>query len=143
MPGGAARTARIEAVHVTERVAPVPILRQRDNLIATLQSTPNDEALLRLQHDLLEQVGRFRARGAVLDVTVVEMMDSFAVRTLRTIAESVRLRGADTVIVGIQPEVALDMVRLGLDFGDVPTALDLEEGLAYLTRLRRARVGAV
>lgn len=132
-------TAGPQGVERHPKAPPVPILRQRDHLIATLQSTPNDETLLRLQRELIEQVGRFRARGAVLDVTVVEMMDSFAVRTLRTIAESIRLRGADTVIVGIQPEVALDMVRLGLDFGDVATALDLEDGLACLTQMRRAR----
>jgi rsbT antagonist protein RsbS len=114
--------------------AAIPILKQRDNLIATLPSTPTDDDLRRLQNELMDEVGRRRARGAVIDVTVVEMMDSFAVRTLRTIAESVRLRGAYTVIVGVQPEVALDMVRLGLTFGDVPTALDLEEGLAFLAR---------
>ena len=114
--------------------AAIPILKQRDNLIATLPSAPTDEDLQRLQSELMDEVGRRRARGAVIDVTVVEMMDSFAVRTLRTIAESVRLRGAYTVIVGVQPEVALDMVRLGLTFGDVPTALDLEEGLAFLAR---------
>jgi rsbT antagonist protein RsbS len=122
---------------------PVPILRQRDYLIATLQSTPSGDDLLDLQSDLIDKVGRFRARGAIVDVTVVELMDSFAVRTLRTMAETVRLRGADTVIVGIQPEVALAMVQLGLTFGDVPTGLDLEEGLDYLNRRRRSRAGAL
>ena len=81
---------------------------------------------------LVQQVGRYRSRGAIVDVTVLDVMDSFAVRTLRAIAHMIRLRGAETVIVGIQPEVAFAMVQLGLTLGDVATALDLEEGLAYL-----------
>src|SRR5437762_5607658 len=68
----------------------------------------------------------------IVDVTAMDVMDSFASRTLREIAHMIRLRGAETVIVGIQPEVAFAMVQLGLTLEDVATALDLEEGLAYL-----------
>jgi rsbT antagonist protein RsbS len=110
----------------------VPILKQRDYLIASIQSALTDEDLLNLQHDLVEQVGRYRSRGAIVDVTVLDVMDSFAVRTLRAIAHMIRVRGAQTVIVGIPPEVAFAMVQLGLTLEDVATALDLEEGLAYL-----------
>ena len=81
---------------------------------------------------------KLRARGVIVDVTALDVMDSFASRTLRDIAHMIRLRGAETVIVGIQPEVAFAMVQLGLTLEGVATALDLEEGLAYLDR--RARV---
>src|SRR5215831_10638582 len=110
----------------------VPVLKQRDYLIASIQSALSDEDLLQLRDDLVAQVGRYRSRGAIVDVTVLDVMDSFAVRTLRGIAHMIRLRGAETVIVGIQPEVAFAMVQLGLTLEDVATALDLEEGLAYL-----------
>jgi len=110
----------------------VPILKQRDYLIASIQSALSDEDLLLLRDDLVKQVGKYRSRGTIVDVTVLDVMDSFAVRTLRTIAHMIRLRGAETVIVGIQPEVAFAMVQLGLTLEDVATALDLEEGLAYL-----------
>ena len=112
----------------------VPILKQGGVLIASIQSALSDEDLLQLQDDLAAQVGKFRSRGAIVDVTVLDVMDSFAVRTLRAIAHMIRLRGAQTVIVGIQPEVAFAMVQLGLTLEDVATALDLEEGLAYLDR---------
>ena len=90
--------------------------------------------LLQLRDGLVEKVGRFRSRGVIVDVTAMDVMDSFASRTLREIAHMIRLRGAETVIVGIQPEVAFAMVQLGLTLEDVATALDLEEGLAYLTQ---------
>jgi rsbT antagonist protein RsbS len=115
----------------------VPILKQGGYLIASIQSALNDEDLLQLQDDLAAQVGKFRSRGAIVDVTVLDVMDSFAVRTLRAIAYMIRLRGAQTVIVGIQPEVAFAMVQLGLTLEDVATALDLEEGLAYLDQWTR------
>jgi rsbT antagonist protein RsbS len=112
----------------------VPILKQSQYVIASIQSALSDEDLLQLRDDLVQQVGRFRSRGAIVDVTVLDVMDSFAVRTLRAIAHMIRLRGAETVIVGIQPEVAFAMVQLGLTLEDVATALDLEEGLSYLDR---------
>jgi rsbT antagonist protein RsbS len=116
----------------------VPILKQRDFLIASIQSALSDEDLLLLRDDLVQQVGKYRSRGAIVDVTVLDVMDSFAVRTLRAVAHMIRLRGAETVIVGIQPEVAFTMVQLGLTFEDVATALDLEEGLAYLDLATKA-----
>jgi rsbT antagonist protein RsbS len=77
-------------------------------------------------------VGRFRSRGIIIDVTALDVMDSFASRSLRNLAHMTKLRGAETVLVGIQPEVAFAMVQLGLSLEDVSTALDLEEGLAFL-----------
>jgi rsbT antagonist protein RsbS len=112
----------------------VPILKQSPYLIATIQSALSDADLLSLRDSLTEQVGRFRSRGVIVDVTALDVLDSFASRTLRDIAYMVRLRGAETVIVGIQPEVAFAMVQLGITLEDVATALDLEEGLAYLDK---------
>lgn len=110
----------------------VPILKQRNYLIASVQAVLTDQDLVNLRDRLVAQVGRFRSVGVILDVTGLDVMDSFSVRTLRDMAHMIRLRGADTVIVGIQPEVAFSMVQLGLSLEGVPTALDLEEGLAYL-----------
>lgn len=112
----------------------VPILKQSQYLIATIQSALSDADLLALRDSLTEQVGRYRSRGVIVDVTVLDVLDSFATRTLRDIASIVRLRGAETVIVGIQPEVALAMVQLGITLQNIATALDLEEGLAYLEK---------
>ena len=90
-----------------------------------------------LREALVERVGRFRAKGLILDVTALDVMDSFGVRTLRDLAHMTRLRGAETVIVGIQPEVAFAMVQLGLSLKGIATALDLEEGLAFLNARTR------
>jgi rsbT antagonist protein RsbS len=113
----------------------VPILKQGEMLIAQVQAALTDKDLLQLRDDLTERVGRFRAKGVIIDVTAVDVMDSFATRTLRGLAETVRLRGAQAVVVGIQPEVAMSMVQLGLGLGGVFTALDLEQGMEILAEL--------
>ena len=112
----------------------VPILKQGPYLIASIQSALSDEDLVQLRDALVAQVGKLRSRGVIVDVTVLDVMDSFATRTLRDIAHMIRLRGAEMVIVGIQPEVAFALVRLGLKLEGVATALDLEEGILYLNR---------
>ncbi len=112
----------------------VPILKQGAYLIASVQSALTDADLLELRNALVEMVGRYRSRGVIVDVTAMDVMDSFASRMLRDIAHMIRLRGAETVIVGIQPDVAFTMVQLGLTLEGVATALDLEEGLAFLDR---------
>jgi rsbT antagonist protein RsbS len=111
---------------------PVPILKQGDILIASIQAALSDRDLAELRDELAGRVGRFRARGVVIDVTALDVLDSFATRTIRAIAYTAKLRGAETVVVGIQPEVAFSMVQLGLTLEGVNTALDLEEGLALL-----------
>ena len=113
----------------------VPILKQGGVLIAQVQAALSDRDLLQLRDDLADQVGRHRARGVVIDVTAVDVMDSFATRTLRGLAASVQLRGAQAVVVGIQPEVAMAMVQLGLTLGVLTTALDLDQGLEVLAEL--------
>jgi rsbT antagonist protein RsbS len=110
----------------------VPILKLGRHLIASVQGALTDADLSGLQNDLAEQIGQYRARGVVIDVTALDVMDSFATRTLRDISQTTKLRGADMVIVGIQPEVAFTMVQLGLELKGVTTALDLDDGLAYL-----------
>jgi rsbT antagonist protein RsbS len=110
----------------------IPILKQGDVLIACIQAAPTDQDLLQLRDDLADRVGRLRSRGVVIDVSALDVLDSFATRTLRGIAQTTRLRGADMVIVGIQPDVAFAMVQLGLALEGIATALDLEEGLEVL-----------
>ena len=117
----------------------VPILKQGPFLIASVQSALSDADLLQLRDTLVEQVGKYRSRGVIIDVTALDVMDSFSSRTLRDITQMIRLRGAETVVVGIQPEVAFAMVQLGLTMEGVPTALDLEEGLAYLNQEIRTK----
>lgn len=113
---------------------PVPILKQGDVLIASIQAALTDRDLLQLKDELAEKVGRFRSRGVIIDVTALDVMDSFATRTLRGIAAMARLRGAQTVVVGVQPDVAIAIVQLGLTLQGVTTALDLEEGFEVLGR---------
>lgn len=110
----------------------VPITKQGDVLIASMQEALTDRALLQLRDDLSERIGRYRARAVIIDVTALDVLDSFATRTLGGIAHTARLRGARTVVVGIQPEVAFAMVQLGLALDGVDTALDLEEGLELI-----------
>ena len=110
----------------------VPILKQGGYLIASIQSVLSDSDLVQLRDNLAARVGADRSRGVIIDVTVLDVIDSFATRTLRAIAHMLKLRGAETVIVGIQPDVAFAMVQLGLTLEGIGTALDLEEGLAFL-----------
>lgn len=110
----------------------IPVLRLGDVLVAAFQGEPSDAELLAFERELVERVGSQRARGVILDVGALPVLDSFATRTLREIAHALRLRGARVVVVGVQPEVAFAMVRLGLTLEDVETGLDLEHGLDLL-----------
>jgi len=115
--------------------APLPasILSQGPNLIVSIHAALDDEQLVRLQRDLLERVGRDRSRGILIDVAALDVLDSFAARTLADLAYMAQLRGARTVVVGIAPEVAMTLVRLGVRIPLTQTALDLEEGLEWLS----------
>jgi rsbT antagonist protein RsbS len=114
----------------------IPILKLGGDLIASIQSALSDDDLIQLKDDLARKVGEFRSWGVVVDVTAADVMDSFTIRTLLDIAQVGRLRGADTVIVGLKPDVAFSMVQLGLRLDGVATGLDLEEGLAILQQRR-------
>jgi rsbT antagonist protein RsbS len=108
------------------------ILKQGKILIASVQGSMSDADLVQLREELLQDVRRHRATGVVIDVALLDVMDSFAARTLRSITQVVRLLGAEAIVVGIQPDVAFAMVQLGLTMAGTSTALDLEEGLAQL-----------
>lgn len=115
----------------------VSILKLADALIASLHPGLSDNEWLEFRDRLVEQVGELRVRGVIVDVTLIDVMDSFAVRTLRNLAATCKLRGAETVVVGIQPDVAFAMAQLGLNLTNVATGLDLEEGHALLAQQRR------
>ncbi|PYR06163.1 MAG: anti-anti-sigma factor, partial [Acidobacteria bacterium] len=104
----------------------VPILRHGDYLIASIQSALTDSDLLALRQSLVQQVGSARARAVIVDVTALDVLDSFASRTLQDLAQMIRLRGAETIVVGVQPEVAFSMAQLGVRLEGVETRLDLE-----------------
>jgi rsbT antagonist protein RsbS len=112
----------------------VSILRQGPYLVASIHTALDDEQLRRFQHDLIARIGSDRSRGVIIDVAALDVLDSYGSRTLKDIAEMARLRGAVVVVVGIQPDVAYTMVELGMGMSLPHTALDLEEGLAYLDR---------
>ena len=88
---------------------------------------------------LVDRIGTERCRGVIIDVAALDVLDSFGANTLGTIAEVVRLRGAETVVVGVSPDIAFTMVRLGMSIANVHTALDLEQGLQVLSRLTSPR----
>ncbi len=110
----------------------VAILHQGDYLIASILSDLPDTEVLALRDDLAERVGRHRVRGIVVDVAALDVIDSFVARSLSKIAVTAKLRGAETVIVGIQPEVAIAMVQFDLNLEPLRTALDLDEGIELL-----------
>jgi rsbT antagonist protein RsbS len=112
----------------------VAILTQGDYLIASIQSDLSDTEILALRDDLSERIGRLRCRGLIVDVAALEVIDSFVARALRQIAITARLRGAETVIVGIQPDVAVAMVQFRLNMEPLRATLDLDEALALLDR---------
>ena len=112
----------------------VTILRQGDVLIASVQSDLTDKEVLALREDLADRIGRYRARGVVVDVAALQIIDSFVARALRAIAITARLRGAETLVVGIQPDVAIALVHFDLNLEPLQTALDLEEALEALAR---------
>jgi rsbT antagonist protein RsbS len=113
----------------------VAILRHGEYLIASIQSDLTDAEVLRLRDDLAEQISATRARGIIVDVSALDVIDSFVARSLRSIAVTTSLRGARTVIVGIQPDVAIALVHFNLDLRPLHASLDLDEGRALLDRL--------
>ncbi len=118
-----------------DRPLNVSILTQGAYLIVSIHTALDDSQMLQLREHLIAQVGRQRSRGIIVDVAALDVLDSFATRTLTELAEMARLRGAETVVVGIAPEIAVAMVRLSLQLNFVHTALDLEEGLELLGEL--------
>lgn len=110
----------------------VAILQHGSILLASLRDDLSDTEIVELQEDILERVARLNAKGAVLDVSTVDVLDSFSTRTLSEIATAIQLRGARMAIVGIQPEVAISMVLLGVTLPNTIKALDLNRAIALL-----------
>ena len=146
------RAAARRPVAATSRAAPdagrrqargvrSPILRQGDYLIASIQSDLSDREVLALRDDLAERVGELRARGIIVDVAALDVIDSFVARSLRSIAMTAQLRGAETVIVGIQPDVAIAMVQFNLDLEPLRHRARPRRG-ARAARRRAGRRGA-
>jgi rsbT antagonist protein RsbS len=113
----------------------VAILHQGEYLIASIQSDLSDHEVLALRDDLARRVGELRARGLIVDVGALDVIDSFVARALRSISDTALLRGAETVIVGIQPDVAIAMVHFRLNLEALRAALDLDEAVRILDRL--------
>jgi rsbT antagonist protein RsbS len=120
---------------------PVPILKQGPFLIASVRSSLSDTDWETFRSALLAKVGLPKVRGAVIDLTAMEIIDSYAARMLRDMAAMLRLRGAEAVIVGIQPDVAFAMAQLGLRLDGVTLGLDLDEGIEALLERLKLRSG--
>ncbi|TDD03941.1 STAS domain-containing protein [Nonomuraea deserti] len=116
----------------------VPILKLGDLLIVSIQVDLDDQTVLALKEDLAEVVVARGARGVIIDISAVEIVDSFTGRMLATIAEMCRMLDAHAVVVGMRPAVAITLVELGLSLGGVRTALNLEKGVALLDHVRGA-----
>ena len=110
----------------------VAILRQGDFIIASIQSDLTDAQVIELRDELADRVGQVRARGVIVDVGALDVIDSFIARALRSLAITVRLRGAETVIVGIRPEVAIAMVQFNMNLEPLRAAIDVDEALEFL-----------
>ncbi|GAA3426918.1 STAS domain-containing protein [Streptosporangium sandarakinum] len=113
----------------------VPVLKLGDILIVSIQIDLQDQSVLALQEDLANKVVETGARGVIIDITAVEIVDSFIGRMLATIAAISRMLDAETVVVGMRPAVAITLVELGLSLGGVRTALNLEKGVALLNHI--------
>lgn len=115
----------------------IPILKVGGNLLVTIQGELGDASAEAMQHDLLESIERTGAHGLILDISGLDMVDSYVARTLVDTGRMARLMGAETVLVGMRPEVAATLVRMGYLMEGVETALDVDEGLARLGQMKR------
>jgi rsbT antagonist protein RsbS len=114
----------------------IPILKMEDFLVTSIQVTLHDKLAMQFQDDVLRKIEQTRAKGLVIDVTAIDVVDSFLTRILMETASMASLMGTKTVIAGMQPEVAIALVELGLDLQGVETSLNLENGLDLLRRAK-------
>ena len=110
----------------------VPILKVAEVLLVSIQSDLDDRTVLDLQHRVLEEIERTNSRAVLIDISLLEMVDSFTGRMLSDIASMASIMDAETVVVGMQPAVAITLVELGLELKGVSTALDVDDGLRIL-----------
>jgi rsbT antagonist protein RsbS len=116
-------------VNTVERI---PILKMGEFLLVTIQVDMHDRLAITLQDDLTSRIARTSARGVLIDISALEVVDSFIGRTIGNIAAMSRVLGAETVVVGMQPAVAITLVELGLPLSGVRTALNVEKGMDFL-----------
>lgn len=119
----------------------IPILKMGEFLLVSIQVDMHDRLALRLQDDLTEHIVKHRARGVMIDISALEMVDSFIGRMLSNIANMARLLDSHTVVVGMQPSVAITLVELGLPMHGIRTALDVEKGMELLREGTRGANG--
>lgn len=117
----------------------VPVMQIKDTLLVTLQGDLDDATVIRIEDQLTREVSRTKATGMLVDVSALAIVDSFIARVLARLVGMIRLLGAEAAVVGIQPAVAITLVELGVPMGHLDTALNAEQGLALLDRLRRDR----
>jgi rsbT antagonist protein RsbS len=115
---------------------PLPIIQIRSCLLVSIQTELHDRLALDLQSDLMERVRAVGAKGIILDVSAVEIIDSYITRILNDIGKSVRFMGAECFIVGIRPAVAMTLIEMGVELGSVHTALNLDIALEKLELLQ-------
>jgi len=113
----------------------IPILKLNSNLLVTIQVELHDQLAITLQDDLTEQLSRTKAKGVLIDISALEIVDSFIGRTLAHIASMAHIMDAATVLVGMRPAVAITLVELGMSLKGVHTALNVDKGMALLARL--------
>jgi rsbT antagonist protein RsbS len=112
----------------------IPILRMGDLLLVTIQVDMHDQLAMTLQDDLTARISDVGAKGVLIDISSLEIVDSFIGRTLANIASMARVLDAQTVVVGMQPAVAITLVELGMSLPGIQTALNVESGMEYLQR---------
>ncbi len=115
----------------------IPIMRLGDTLLISLQGDLDDTTVMAIEQQLTHEVARTRATGTLIDVSGLTMVDSFIARVIARMVAMIRLLGSEAAVVGIQPAVAITLVELGVTMGHLHTALNAEQGMALLDRLRR------
>lgn len=115
----------------------IPILRMGQVLLVCIQGDLDDEVGLKLQEDLTAELSRHGARGVLIDISGIRMVDSFIGKVISDLASMSKLLDAETVVVGMQPAVAMTLVELGLEMGGVATALNVERGIELIGRSLR------
>jgi len=115
---------------------PIPIMQIGDTLLLSLQGDLDDTTVLAIEAQLTREVSRTQSKGTLIDVSGLTMVDSFIARAITRMVGMIRLLGAEAAVVGIQPAVAITLVELGVPMGHLDTALNAEQGMALLRRLR-------
>ena len=113
----------------------IPILKMGEFLLVTIQVDMHDKLVMTLQEDLTERISKHQSRGVLIDISALEIVDSFIGRMIANIANTSRVLDAKTVVTGMQPAVAITLVELGLSLDGVLTALNVDRGMALLKKL--------